>query len=246
MVPSKLTKTRLKATPAIPKARPATPKAPPVPVVTEAIKYRDRYKAMGDLTRMTRLDLAELQTWSDAEDMRINVYYALRETGSPMPEGEGRFYLPLYHVATFVAQVFLKNNSEAQATLEHVANSWLLLAAEDGIDVEGFDDKTRAFFGVYAKVSKDILCAVYDGKLRLYDYIGTPVDVTYHRMAYEARMADSLPGELPSQRKERLRQRAAELKQSGLRAFLKQIAEEEGISSSRVKQLLARELETDD
>lgn len=46
-------------------------------------------------------------------------------------------------------------------------------------------------------------------------------------------------GESPEQRRERLKLRVAAVKGSGVRAFLKQVAAEEGISASRLKKVLA-------
>lgn len=56
-------------------------------------------------------------------------------------------------------------------------------------------------------------------------------------------LADASP-ESPKQRRERLRNRVIELKTQGVKAFLKTVAEEEGLSVSRIKQLIQVEKPT--
>lgn len=57
---------------------------------------------------------------------------------------------------------------------------------------------------------------------------------------YLLRAGDRAVPESPEQRRQRLRARVAEEKAKGNRAFLKSIAEEEGVSVARLKQILAK------
>lgn len=206
--------------------------------VSESFKYLKRYTALSLLAYETRLDLAELQAWSDAEGVRINFYYCLSERGEVIPD-EGNVYFPMPAIASIVAKVFVKNNLDAKKTLKMVAGDGDAIPVEIAQLMDDPDDGMRAYYAVMKKVGVVILEAVYDGKLRLYDYIGIPVDVTYHRMAYDEKMAATIPGESPKERRERIKARKGELIASGERAWLKAIATEEDLSVTRVKQLLA-------
>ncbi|MEW9624695.1 hypothetical protein [Rhodanobacter geophilus] len=212
--------------------QPAKKKASTGDAVSESFKYLKRHTALRQIVNETRLDLAELQAWSDAEGMRINFHYCLKEFGRTIPD-EGHVYFPVPIIAGVVARIFVQNNLDADGTLKKVAESGNAMLAE----LEP-SDAMRAYIAVMEKVGVVILEAVYDGKLRLYDYIGIPVDVTYHRMAYEEKMAATVPGESPKERRERIKARKTELIASGVIPWLQTLAAEEGLSVSGVKKLL--------
>lgn len=142
----------------------------------EATKYRDRYRAVIRESNHSRLDISELQAWVDSEDLRINFRFLFSEYGNDLPEDISRFYVPLTMVGSAAGRF---------AATTHKSSAHLLrgVAGDDNIMWE--EDTTAAYFGVSAKLERLILSAVYDRKVRLYDYLGMPIDVELQRIAYQ-------------------------------------------------------------